>query len=485
MLGKLGARLIHVVAFVALGLPVVSLLMLYGGLNPVNICYVYVGTASLVFVTAGFSILISILARRPRDAILATYGLGAIWLVGPVWLEPMSRYLDGVLAWVPPVNDGAAPLQSPVYLVVGNRAEHELDDGRVDARLDDTLVQLRVEVHHHVDRPGVDGLALSGSVNRRLAAVAGQFVAGGKTADGVVHPFAGGVSPVRGGALRRGNHPQRAAREQDASSPLRRGPDALERAFHPHERRPQMDGQPAGGLVLHRALGLLSLRRSRPRPGRRHHRQVARSLLEPGQLRRAVREHHFGSAGDPADFCGGGLEHHLRARAGHLDQPGDQPPHAVGDHPRQAVRRHLERVRWLGIGLVGIWATGLLLGGIHPIGLLAAIAILGSAGWLTAAIGVLASTLASNSIRALFLTFVAVFLFVLGSGWPEAFWSSLAPYQDMARVSTARVPQGLSQFAALAPLVLYIVGMALGNVVMAALFTLCSVKRLRTTWGRA
>jgi hypothetical protein len=34
VLGKLGARLVHVGTFVALGLPVVCLLSLYGGLNP-------------------------------------------------------------------------------------------------------------------------------------------------------------------------------------------------------------------------------------------------------------------------------------------------------------------------------------------------------------------------------------------------------------------------------------------------------------------
>ncbi len=79
VLGKLGARMVHVVAFVALGLPIVSLLMLYGGLNPVNISYVYTGTATLVLFVAGFSILISILANRPRDASLAVYGLGAFW----------------------------------------------------------------------------------------------------------------------------------------------------------------------------------------------------------------------------------------------------------------------------------------------------------------------------------------------------------------------------------------------------------------------
>ena len=115
VLGKLAARLVHVVAFVALGLPIVSLLMLYGGLNPVNIFYVYAGTASLVIVTAGFSIFISILARRPRDAILATYGLGAIWLLIPKWIVGIAHYMDGVLAWVGPVNH-ALLLSNPLQV---------------------------------------------------------------------------------------------------------------------------------------------------------------------------------------------------------------------------------------------------------------------------------------------------------------------------------------------------------------------------------
>src|SRR4029077_1355251 len=75
VLGKLGARLVHVGTFVALGFPIVSLLLLYGGINPVNVFYVYLGTFTLVLFLAGFSILISILARRPREAILAAYGL--------------------------------------------------------------------------------------------------------------------------------------------------------------------------------------------------------------------------------------------------------------------------------------------------------------------------------------------------------------------------------------------------------------------------
>ena len=68
----------------------VCLLSLYGGLDPVKVFYVYFGTFTAVLSVAGFSIFISVLARRPRDAILAAYGLEALWLLGP---PAIARYL--------------------------------------------------------------------------------------------------------------------------------------------------------------------------------------------------------------------------------------------------------------------------------------------------------------------------------------------------------------------------------------------------------
>ena len=108
VLGKLGARLVHVGTFIALGIPVVCLLALYGGLNPVNVFYVYFGTFTLVLFLAGLSILISILARRPRDAILVVYGIEAIWLFGPQSIGGITRYMEGPLWWVAPVNGASS-----------------------------------------------------------------------------------------------------------------------------------------------------------------------------------------------------------------------------------------------------------------------------------------------------------------------------------------------------------------------------------------
>src|SRR4051794_38539818 len=105
VLGKLGARLLHVGVFVAVGLPVVCLLGLYGAINPVNVATVYGSTFTAVLFIAGLSILISTLARRPREAILVAYVLEFLWVVVPVFLAEHARNLGPPLQWVEPAND--------------------------------------------------------------------------------------------------------------------------------------------------------------------------------------------------------------------------------------------------------------------------------------------------------------------------------------------------------------------------------------------
>ncbi len=141
--------------------------------------------------------------------------------------------------------------------------------------------------------------------------------------------------------------------------------------------------------------------------------------------------------------------------------------------------------RWLGIGLLSLLGAGLLLGAIHPIGLLAALLILATSAWLTAAMGVLASALASNSTRAVFFTFAAVFLFVIASTWPVAFWSTLASYRDMTFLWTGKLPQGYSQSSVVVPPLVEAFILSAVNSLLAGLFTIFAVKRLRSTWGRA
>lgn len=105
ILGKLGARLVHVGVFALLGLPVVALVGMFGGLDPWAIVYAYGGMASMALALGGMSILASTLARRPREAIILAYALEVAWLFLPLLLHPIVRYLTWPFYLLEPLND--------------------------------------------------------------------------------------------------------------------------------------------------------------------------------------------------------------------------------------------------------------------------------------------------------------------------------------------------------------------------------------------
>ncbi len=111
VLGKLAARLLQVVVLVALGLPVVSLLGLFGGIDFQVLWMTYGGTLTTAWFLATASILASVFARRPREAISLIYVLELAWLafppmlmeLMPQWVEPwptIARWVNPVLAYV-------------------------------------------------------------------------------------------------------------------------------------------------------------------------------------------------------------------------------------------------------------------------------------------------------------------------------------------------------------------------------------------------
>ena len=129
VLGKLGARLVHVVAFVALGLPIVSLLMLYGGLNPANILYVYLEEPRRLVLFQHVRVLdrngVRSRTQAAHDAIVATYGLGAIWFARSDHgqRDRGVTLKTGRWAGVPKVNERVAALESHQGLVARDAAE--------------------------------------------------------------------------------------------------------------------------------------------------------------------------------------------------------------------------------------------------------------------------------------------------------------------------------------------------------------------------
>ncbi len=485
VLGKLGARLVHVVGFVALGLPIVSLLMLYGGLNPVNIFLVYTGTATLVLFASGFSILISILARRPRDAILATYGLGALWLLVPTELEGISRYLDGPLSWVPPVND-ALLISNP--LKVWSLATRWSDPWlRITRRMPGSAM---------LSWLGLDWsftlMAISQSVFGLLFLI--LAVAGLRPLRGSSWP---GANPRTGWWTRLSAQYRRFVNSRAAAALTRNELLATRRNRPPcgedpmlwKERFTRMGGglrwlgsRPVA-LFFAVLLGCYLLDVLAPAfgeliAGRWHERSWY-------QINSGLR-----TAGSVLAFLA--ILPISAAAASSITSEREQDTWTSLATtlltPFEIIRGKqfgaIWSARWLGIGLVSLLGAGLLLGAFHPIGLLIALAILISSAWFIAAIGVLCSTFAPNSTRAIFLTCVAVCLFAVSTGWPLPFWSSLASYHEMAYVWTGRIPSGYGRSTFVAPPLVGAVVMSVVNSLLAAFFTLWSVKRLRSTWGR-
>jgi ABC-type transport system involved in multi-copper enzyme maturation permease subunit len=96
VLGKLAARLITLVVLVMVGLPVVSLCLFLGGIDPAEVWLAYgVSFASLYFL-AGLSIFLSVYSDRPRDGIIRAYLIGLGWFALPL-IEQIILSIGGPL----------------------------------------------------------------------------------------------------------------------------------------------------------------------------------------------------------------------------------------------------------------------------------------------------------------------------------------------------------------------------------------------------
>jgi ABC-type transport system involved in multi-copper enzyme maturation permease subunit len=121
LLDKLLGRSAHLAVFVAIGLPVVSLLGLFGGISAESVVVAYVGTFSTVAFAIAMTLLVSTMARRVRDAILSAYLLMLMWLlVPPLILLFGSAFKPQLYFWIQPVNEWLADT-SPAGLLVRSR----------------------------------------------------------------------------------------------------------------------------------------------------------------------------------------------------------------------------------------------------------------------------------------------------------------------------------------------------------------------------
>jgi ABC-type transport system involved in multi-copper enzyme maturation permease subunit len=476
VLGKLWARLVHVGSFVALGFPVVSLLLLYGGINPFTVLLVYTGTATLVLFSAGFSILISILARRPREAILAAYGLGAFWLVLPVAIEPYAKYMTWPLGWLETAVDWV--LRSNPYPVWW-RATYSMYDWRA-------RVFVRPWLSNTIEHEfyWMVGLQTAFGVLFLILAVAGLRPLRGSSWPGA-KPQTGWWTRLRARAeaLSRSRAVAPLARNELLARPAR--PRCGERPMLWKERYARLGGglkwmgsRPVA-LVFGVLVGCYLFDAAFP---------VLAGLSGGSRNARSSSEMN-----DAVRFACAALAILAMFPVGSAaatsitgEREGDTWVSLAttlltpGEIIRAKELGALWSARWLGMALLIVLGAALLFGAVHPLGVLAAVALIGITGWLVASVGVFCSTRAKNSTRALVLTCLTLVLGV--NTWPATLWASLVTYKEFG-VAVAHW-RGLLDGPG--PFFLSSLGAAfivLGYGAIAALLTSLAIRRVRRNWG--
>lgn len=111
LIDKLVAKMLRVGVILTVGLPIAFLLALLGGVDPRSVAYAYGGALSTALFLSTFSLLVSVYAKKPRNAVLFVYLVEIPWLVIP-WVANFT-IARGPLGWV---NDWIFPT-TPLSLV--------------------------------------------------------------------------------------------------------------------------------------------------------------------------------------------------------------------------------------------------------------------------------------------------------------------------------------------------------------------------------
>ncbi len=114
VLGKLAARLTPVLVLVVATLPVMELLALLGGVDPDALLGAFLVTLGVAVLGCCLALVFSIRVRRTHEALLATYAVWGLWLLGSAMLQQISR-VTGLSLFEPapdgrPIPAGLRPL---------------------------------------------------------------------------------------------------------------------------------------------------------------------------------------------------------------------------------------------------------------------------------------------------------------------------------------------------------------------------------------
>jgi ABC-type transport system involved in multi-copper enzyme maturation permease subunit len=100
VLGKLAARLVPILTLVAATLPFMELLTLLGGVDPDALLGAFLVTLGVAVLGCCLALAFSIRVRRTHEALLGTYAVWGLWLLGAPMLDQIGR----VSGWFPSVS---------------------------------------------------------------------------------------------------------------------------------------------------------------------------------------------------------------------------------------------------------------------------------------------------------------------------------------------------------------------------------------------
>jgi ABC-type transport system involved in multi-copper enzyme maturation permease subunit len=131
VLGKLAARLTPVLVLIAATLPVMELLTLLGGVDPAALLGAFVVTLGVAVLGSCLALVFSIRVRRTHEALLATYAVWGVFLLGRpmlnelnqatgLSLRPLPWTVDPyLLAYAPYLRPGSWDWRDDVHFFLG------------------------------------------------------------------------------------------------------------------------------------------------------------------------------------------------------------------------------------------------------------------------------------------------------------------------------------------------------------------------------
>jgi ABC-type transport system involved in multi-copper enzyme maturation permease subunit len=113
VVGKLLVRVLHLMVLLAVSLPVLSLLVLLGGIDARMALLSCAATFSTAWFVAALAIWVSTIARKPHEALFVTFGLECLWLFAPPLLRTMPvtgwPLIDDAVFWLATWTGASSP----------------------------------------------------------------------------------------------------------------------------------------------------------------------------------------------------------------------------------------------------------------------------------------------------------------------------------------------------------------------------------------